>query len=388
MMKLGSANFINDPLAQLAALDCRVLIRFDPMHANSRSAQADLVKTFMRTVFNIPESRDFMWSGYPSSPILAEAAARLLADSTGQIMHTAPEILERALNSGFLARGERGELVARTLFTVAHDRAIMQQYPEVPDGAHFHRPVRLVELPKNLLAPDIWTTVRSAHAVHSYPNDLTLENAFNDAWVNFSHFAQLGDHASFTLHCASELLKCGSAIQTFDNQYNMDGGLPVLHGDPSTTVISEESTSIAQWQVKNATKPIRVYPDAGLVGPSKKNLPIISIVMQLGVEMNDGERVAIETTLRGIDAPSGRTQSTLKSFPAEIDRRHYVITLYGCTSKTYSCVPEDSTAYHRILGAQKPFTDFPRANVPDNKSSIYALKPVVYDQGDICMPWS
>jgi hypothetical protein len=169
MMKLGSANFINDPLAQLAALDCRVLIRFDPMHANSRSAQANLVKTFMRTVFNIPESRDFMWSGYPSEPILAEAAARLLNVSTGQIMHTAPEILERALNSGFLARGERGELVARTLFTVAHDRAIMQQYPEVSDGAHFHRPVRLVELLKNLLAPDIWTTVCSAHAVHSIP---------------------------------------------------------------------------------------------------------------------------------------------------------------------------------------------------------------------------
>jgi hypothetical protein len=38
--------------------------------------------------------------------------------------------------------------------------------------------------------------------------------------------------------------------------------------------------------------------------------------------------VAIETTPKGMDPPSGRTQSTLKSFPAEIDRRHYVITLY------------------------------------------------------------
>ena len=75
MMKLGS---VSDSSTKLAALDCRIPIRFDPLHAASQPKQAELVRSKMRIVFNIPEPRHYMWSGYPSEPILAEAAAHLL----------------------------------------------------------------------------------------------------------------------------------------------------------------------------------------------------------------------------------------------------------------------------------------------------------------------
>jgi hypothetical protein len=386
MMKLGSNDFAQNFYAKLAALDCRVLIRFDPIRANSRTTQAELVKTYMRNVFNIPENREFMWSGYSSEPILAEAAARLLNDSQG-IIQRAPDILESALNCGLLARGERGELVARTLFTVAHDRAIMQEYGVARSEPRFHRPLRLLAFLENLLAPDIWAIVREARPTLAYTGDHTFEKAFEDAWVNFTHFVQLGDHPSFNLHCASELLKRGAAMQAFDNQYNMDGGLPLLFGDPSETIINEDNTSMGQYQVKNTSKAVSVYPNPKLVGSSKKDLPIFSLIMQLGVEKDD-KRVTCQTMYKGIDAAAGRTRSSNKALPNDIGRRHYVIVLYGCTSKVYACIPTNSVIYHRILRAQSPFADFPRAGCRDNQSSLYALKPMIYDQESACMSWS
>jgi hypothetical protein len=67
---------------------------------------------------------------------------------------------------------------------------------------------------------------------------------------------------------------------------------------------------------------------------------------------------------------------SVNSSPTDIDRRHLVITLYA---KTYSCVPENS-GYCRILRAEEPFADFPRAHVPDDTSSLYVLKPMIYDE--------
>ena len=387
MMKLGGDKFLDDKLAQLAALDCRVLIRFDPLRPNSRTTQADLVKTYMRCVFYIPDDRESMWSGYPSEPVIAEAAARLLNGGDSDIMSLGPTILESALRQGLLARGERGELVARTLFTVAHDLAIMRRHTDAPLGPRFHRPVQFLDLLQNLLASDIWTVVRKALPFHAYPGAVTLEDAYKDAWVNFSHFVQLGDYASFNLGFASELLKRGAAMQTSDNHHNMDIGMPIYHGDPSTTIIGEDTTSIAQYQIKNASGEKSVFPDPSLAGSNEHRRPVISIVMQLGIENGDGERVKVVTKPKGTDTPAGRTRSSVHSDPADINRRHYVIWLYGCSWKTYSCIPVGSN-YRRILRADKLFPNLAPADAPDNESSMYALKPVMFDREGICKAWS
>jgi hypothetical protein len=327
-----------------------------------------------------------MWSGYPSEPVLAEAAARLLNRTSTGIASLAPQILEWALNKGFVARGERGELVVRTLFTVAHDLAILQQYPNV-SVRRFHYPVRLLTFLEQLLAPDIWHVVRNARPFHAYPGDPSLETAFHNAWLNFSHFIQLGDHSSFSLGCASELLKRGAAIQAYDNQYGVDGALPIFFGDPSKTTIDISQTSLVQYQVKNAATSIRVSPEPDIAGRSKANRPIISIVMQLGVEMDSGQRVVVQTTQKGTDNPAGRTRSSVRSQPIDIERRHYLVTVYGCTSNTYRVVAETSTEYRHVLRAEKPFKDFPRAGWHENEESVFALKPVIYDKEGVHMPW-
>ncbi|HEV7736221.1 MAG TPA: hypothetical protein VGO47_02465 [Chlamydiales bacterium] len=354
--ELGAAQFqeLKTPnFAKVATLDCRVLLEYDHIEPNSRSAQAELVKSYMRSIDFIPAHQEYMSSGYGTEPMLSEAAARILnQDPIQNIKDHAPEILSQALTDGLLAPGERGELVARTLLTVAHDLAILtnpKKYPLEESQPQFHRPIRLLDLLKNLLTKQVWETVRDASPFHAYPDSVPLRTAFANAWVNFSSFARLGDPDSFSLKCAVFCLHRGEAMHAhFD--LHQDLGIPILFGDRDKTQIAVENMSIAQFQVKDSTYNSRADPDPTLIGQVAGTLPILSIVMQLGI--NQDERVVITTTPQGGDSP------ITHSSPSDINRRHYVITLYGCTEETYSCIPKGAaTMYHRLLQAQDPWGD-------------------------------
>ena len=168
----------------------------------------------------------------------------------------------------------------------------------------------------------------------------------------------------------------------------MDGALPIFFGDPSKDKIDMSQTSLVQYQVKNAATSIRVSPEPEIAGRSTTNQLIISLVMQLGVEMDPGNRVVVQTTNKGTDNPAGGTRSSSKSQPTDIERRHYLITVYGCTSHTYGVVGETSTEYLHVLQAEKPFKDFPRDGWYENEQSVFALKPVIYyDKDRVHMPW-
>jgi hypothetical protein len=386
-MKLHSHEFESDRYARLAALDIRVLIEFDPIRANSRDMQAKLVQSYMRCVFNIPASREFVWSGYPSEPVLSEAAAQLLnsTDQTKGILHRAPEILEDAFKSGFLAKGERGEIVARTLLTVAHDLAVLKNSKPLY-GPRFHRPIRLLDFLKNLVSYELWEKIQNAKPYYAYPEDPTLKVAFANTWMNFSHFVHLGDHESFNLKYASALLKRGAAMQTYNNQRNQDIGVPLHHGDPARTEISIERTSIFQAQIKNAAIPPRVFPDPNTIGKCNEGLPTLSVVMQLGTEKQ--EPVKILTTSKGGDNPSGDTRSASYSRSTDVERRHYCIVLYGCTSNTYSCIGvNDGSKYQQLLRVTDPLDDFPRKTKETLLNSLRSMNARLYSDERAYINW-
>jgi hypothetical protein len=145
---------------------------------------------------------------------------------------------------------------------------------------------------QNLVAPAIWEVIRKAKPFHYHKDDKTLEEAFSEGWIHFSHL--LGDHKSFALHGCTELLKVGGAAQTYDNQENMDIGLGVLFGNPETTVIEETNITMLQAQIKNASNRIKVFPDAG---KSARCLPVIFLNMQLGVkEVDVMQVIVVEST--------------------------------------------------------------------------------------------
>ena len=114
-------------LAQLAALDIRLLLAFEP-NAKGVKAQEDMVAGRMRIAHSVPKHREYMRSSYPSEPILAEAAARIWAKYQQKDKQhpeaVIPEMLQEHLTAGVIGKGERGELVARLLLTLAYDAAV------------------------------------------------------------------------------------------------------------------------------------------------------------------------------------------------------------------------------------------------------------------------
>ncbi|KAG7089225.1 hypothetical protein E1B28_010926 [Marasmius oreades] len=160
VIKLRGGASSSGHLAELAALDSRVLIGFDPTYIPSHTAQTELVKSHMPCVFNIPEDREYVSTVYPTEPMLSEAAGRIL-NTDVSIVDRAPAILGDALKTGLLAQEERGQLVARTLLTVAHDEAAKLDSSSTFELL-YHRPIRLVQFLEKLLAPKIWELVRHA----------------------------------------------------------------------------------------------------------------------------------------------------------------------------------------------------------------------------------
>lgn len=61
---------------KLTSLGVRILLHFNLMRQAARAMEEDMVTRNLRIVFSIPEHREYMCSGSPSEPLLAEAAAR------------------------------------------------------------------------------------------------------------------------------------------------------------------------------------------------------------------------------------------------------------------------------------------------------------------------
>ena len=62
--------------AVTALLDVLLSLDFEPGRPKAHNREVELIADHMRIVFSVPEHREYLLSGYPSEPLLAEAAAR------------------------------------------------------------------------------------------------------------------------------------------------------------------------------------------------------------------------------------------------------------------------------------------------------------------------
>ncbi len=93
-----------------------------------------------------------MCTGYPSEPCLVEAAAKVLRSTNTPFETLCPQILSHAIQSGFIVRGECGEVVTWLLYIIAHHQVF------VNNSAHnfsviFHTPIKVIDLIL-MLAPE------------------------------------------------------------------------------------------------------------------------------------------------------------------------------------------------------------------------------------------
>jgi len=65
-------------VARMAVLDVQLSLDYEPRREKVQIEEAGLVESHMRIAYSIPNDREYLRSGYPSEPLLAEAAARQL----------------------------------------------------------------------------------------------------------------------------------------------------------------------------------------------------------------------------------------------------------------------------------------------------------------------
>ncbi|KAG7089160.1 hypothetical protein E1B28_010866 [Marasmius oreades] len=185
----------------------------------------------------------------------------------------------------------------------------------------------------------------------------------------------------FSWECATELLKRGAAMQTYDNQQNQDLGMALHNGDLDSA-IDIDRTGLCQVQVKNSVKSERVAPNPEAAGKCPNTCPILSIVMQLGVdEEYHGPLVEIDTTTIQTDTPAGNTRSSTSSDPTDIKRCHYSSVLYGCVAATYSCVGGHAAIYATLLRTPALFHNYSRDKYPDFLTAAHELSPNMNKDG-------
>jgi hypothetical protein len=97
-------------VACMAVLNVQLSLDYEPHHEQVQIEEAGLVESHMRIAYSIPNDHEYLRSGYPSEPLLAEASARQLWKWRMQDPFIVVNTLHNILDTGLLDRKELGEL--------------------------------------------------------------------------------------------------------------------------------------------------------------------------------------------------------------------------------------------------------------------------------------
>ena len=184
---------------QLAALGIRLMLEFEPLR-ESADKEAKLVEGHMRVTYSVPTHRQYLRSGAPSEPVLAEAAARVMSEIHGGPLGA----VTGYLRNGLISKGVRGELVARLLLTLAHNKCVRFDSAKVHE-AQYSKAVPLSDFLEALVGHGHMQKILKSRP-DNVPGGATFKEAFKHAKVNFTHFVKGGDEsvitdeAAFSLH--------------------------------------------------------------------------------------------------------------------------------------------------------------------------------------------
>ncbi|KAJ7226119.1 hypothetical protein GGX14DRAFT_423957, partial [Mycena pura] len=226
-------SFVSDSLADFAAVSTRVLIDVETRRETAHRLISTLVCNHLRTVFSASAHCEYMMTGTPSEPILAEAAAVIMHESQVSMV----KFLQAVLASNLISKGERGELVARALLIMAIDRAIHME--RLKPGAKplqslydqdlpvYHRTVSVKSFIEALVSgssnQDVLLKSRPQN-ISSDKNPATFEETFEHGYVCFTHFVRSENATNTTAFLA---FTRGAALQFSFDHPTWDIGIPV-----------------------------------------------------------------------------------------------------------------------------------------------------------------
>jgi hypothetical protein len=375
----------DDDPPMLAALTTRLLLDFEPKRELSRKMESTLVQGNMRIAFSVPKHHEYLRSGSPSEPILAEAAAQEMY----LMRHHGRPILQKLadfVGEGMINKGERGELVARFIFTEAYDRAVLKRRPFPLGEVAFSQAVPLYTFLEELFGKGhcdrIWQSKSD--------NDADAGNfgtTFEHAYVRFTHFVRDHEQNHVSTHTLWAALARGMAVQCSPYQDVIDIAIPVVMCEDLDEKLSEKNVTAILVQVKNTVKEERVDIDEAEIGKQRgffpkdeaARRPYITIVMNLSVENKASKQaLAVQTEAERTQlkqTPSQLTTKQRQPTRAKCNHPRFHIFVIGCSPSVYAVLgEEDRPRCAMLLGMRDLLDEHPR-QTPESLSALAQMKP-------------
>ncbi|OCH87738.1 hypothetical protein OBBRIDRAFT_805843 [Obba rivulosa] len=396
------------PLRKRVLAEVRVSLNYEPSRQKTYDELAEMVANHMRMVYSVPQHREYMRSGYSSEPILAEAAAQELS-----VLNTSQSTVANDLCSV----GERGEVVGRTLLTLAYDRAVEKAHlASSSDGpVNYSAGCSLVQFIEELFTEENAEKILDSHPDNARTN-VTMREAFKKAHVRFTHFGRLGDDGGMMSEALfAAFLRC-QALMGHPTQEKIDALIPIVLDRDAICVeqmtvlmisIKRRLVKGIQAQYDICADKMGIFFDSSLLSLHER--PYITLVMELGVCGRAGYtptgRRHVERPAKGEKGglagfgtlpnpvPQGRTTMSpahailkalgeregLRSADQELKHPRYNIYAYGCSNRIYKVISaEERVLYYLLLADQDLFAEHPRK---EHLSCIRALlrqKPIWY----------
>ncbi|KAH8113056.1 hypothetical protein DFH11DRAFT_1705663 [Phellopilus nigrolimitatus] len=404
--------------AKLAILAVRLLIDFNTSRADTQARMVRLVQNHMAIAFSIPEHRETLSIGYPSEPILAEAAARQMYVMRNRVDAVDPSrSLEVHIESGLIDNGKRGELVARLIFTLAYDQAAdaydedtSESRKNAVDGNATGSPFYSRGVPLKYFIKALFGKAHAEHIFKSYPDNVrngqTFEQAFERAWVRFTHFQRAGNSSVITTEAAWAAAARAMAFQCSSGQAGMDIFIPVVLRDEKLQEeimtgilvhLNDRVSTETKVKAEIDEREIGFFPTqpADGLNANTDSRPYITIVMDLGVQpfyrtQVENEAKSAATKATPVFSPA-QNSTTAKNVATSSRRRvavahpRYSIFAIGCSPSVYNVV-EDKDVYASLLSYRHILQEHPR-QTPNSLSAVRRLKPF-WKVGPECFDWA
>ncbi|KAI0260536.1 hypothetical protein BC834DRAFT_541289 [Gloeopeniophorella convolvens] len=366
---------------ETAAIDLLVMLDYAPSHAAAESLQEELIAGHMRTVASVSQDRRTIYSGYPSEPLLAEAAASLLESwYRGASSNRIVQRVSEHYSNGLLSLGDVGGLVARILLTIGYQSACRKEFSE--SGAdesetYYSKGCKLKTFLQCTFVESSRILATEAGNVGPDGRPTSLESALGDAIVRFTHFSKWDQKGTSHLDAHSSFLR-GAAIVCKTNQKSVDIIIPILvrtEGKACPHVITAILVQVKRRKQEESLNGLSIdeaeidffpkepSPCGCCSGPLTSHhieisrLPYLSLVLDLGYErpqpyfrLRPSTPVANPDLLKVSKAP---TSLTTRSQSASRDARthpRYAIYVGGCSPEQFKCVNGGNQSdYRRLL---------------------------------------
>lgn len=358
-----------------APISTRLLLDWNPHHEKAHRYICSMITGHSRIAYSIPSDEGPILSGTPSEPLLAEAAALYMNEVKNSL-----DVTERVVAlyaHSLIDKGFHGELAARLLLLFAYDQAATKvsrtkfPWPTI----RYSVAVPLVTFLEELFAEHWHRDILSCTPTVSQDGAPSLRNAFDGAFVRFSHFVRSGEGNVINTHTAFAAISRGMAFQLKPGSDVFDIAIPVvmkdepLHEGLMTYLFIRLGEPFEQIHDGLSTRELgRVFPHV------ENKHPVIFVNMHLeGARADSFRRPVRDTTNTPI-------HEDLPAEPAVDDQSHpcYKITIAGCSPSVFRVVDKELEPYIRRLTGSPNVADtfeHDRAHDEGNLTLVRRLKP-------------